>query len=485
MSDKYEPIIGLEVHIQLNTKSKMFCGCDNNAEGKEPNTTVCPVCFGMPGTLPVMNRLAVEKTLLLGLALGGKISEKWNFERKNYFYPDLPKGYQITSSTNPPVIGGTAEVVDLENGTTFNVKINHLHLEEDAGKLVHKNDGYTYVDLNRAGTPLIELVTEPDIHSASDAKAFLQELQALARRTGVSDADMEKGHLRCDANISIKKVGADKLGTKVEVKNLNSFRMVERAIKYEIDRQASILTSNGKIEQETRGWDDARGVTTGQRSKEDVQDYRYMPEPDLPPIIAEKADELSASHLKKQLSELPSDLRARLSAEYGLTLDQAQTCVLDPGFCHYIEQVYSQFDQKELVSGATRILFGDVKRVASQNGLNFTDIVLSPKELSHIITLIINDTLGHNVFKNNLMDLLSGKVKVAEFLKTSVSTEAKDYTDIILSVLVHNSKAVEQYKNGDTKVLGFLVGQVMKEVGGSADPKLVNKQLVEHINASK
>ncbi len=470
---RYELTIGLEVHIQLNTASKMFCGCDNNAEGKEPNTTVCPVCFGMPGMLPVMNKEAIKKTLLLGLGLHADISEEWNFERKNYFYPDLPKGYQITSATNPPLVGGYLEVPMAEKSEqTVRVKIHHVHLEEDAGKLTHGNDGYSYVDLNRSGTPLIELVTEPDITSATEAKAFLQEMQILARAIGISDADMEKGHLRCDANVSVHHNGTP-LGKKVEVKNLNSFRMVERAINYEEQRQIELLESGEAVKQETRGWDDAKGVTVGRREKEEVQDYRYMPDPDLPPIVRATVPEFSDEALRKIMPELPDVRRLRLQQQYKLPLSSIETMLANRQFGDYAEQYLGALPQHLTTTGAS-VLFNDVYRVSSEKGIEVSKFALSPSDLVELATMLDRGDLTHQLFKTSLEGLLQGETSLNALLGQARQSSTLNVQEIVDAVLKEHAAVVEQYKSGNHKVYGFIIGQVMAKTRGQADPKKVN-----------
>lgn len=477
---KYETVIGLEVHIQLNTQSKMYCGCSNVADDKIPNSVVCPVCFGMPGTLPVTNKNAVLKTLLFAKAIGAKLSDEWNFERKNYFYPDLPKGYQITSSTNPPAVGGEIRVVDSQTGEQFTVAIHHLHLEEDAGKLMHGKDGYSYVDLNRCGTPLIEMVTEPVITSPSEAKKLLKELQVLVRRIKISDADMEKGHMRCDANVSLRLKGEHKFGKKVEVKNLNSFRMVERALNYEISRQEEVLDRGEEIVQETRGWDDARGITLGQRNKEDSQDYRYMPDPDLPPIIRLNVSEFTDESLLKILPELPQQLRGRLQSEYGLDLIQAERCVDDLALCEMYENVISRLKTIDKVDHkliATNLVFGDLYRVTQEKNINLAESGVAVADLVDLIEKIYGGVINHNLLKNSLGDFLLDKFNYFQFLEMITKDNNIDLERVISETLESNPKALAQYKSGDKKVYGFFVGQIMAKTQGKADPREVDEKL--------
>jgi len=333
MQNKYETVIGLEIHIQLKTQSKMFCGCDNFSFNLEPNVNTCQVCMGFPGTLPVANKKAIEWTIMLGKALNGETAKIFNFERKHYFYPDLPKAYQITSSTNPPVIGGEAEI-DV-NGEKTKIRIHHIHLEEDAGKLIHESGtNNSLVDLNRAGTPLVELVTEPDIKSPKEAKIFVENLRTLLRYLDISDANMEQGNLRCDANISLRKIGDKGLGKKVEIKNINSFKMIEKALLYEEKRQAEMLDANEPIAQETRGWDDIKGKTLEQRGKEMAHDYRYMPEPDLPPIVPSEVFDID----NMELPELPQEKMVKFEKEYGISANDAFILISDKMLAKYFEE---------------------------------------------------------------------------------------------------------------------------------------------------
>ncbi len=459
----FEPVIGLEVHIQLNTKSKMFCGCNNDAAEARPNTLVCPVCFGLPGTLPVINREAVIKTLLLGKALGSVLSRRWNFERKNYFYPDLPKGYQITSTSSPPVIGGQVNYPS-------SVRINHIHLEEDAGKLIHRDDGYSLVDLNRAGTPLIELVTEPDIHSAEQAKAFLQEVQLIARTIGISAADMEKGHLRCDANISLH-LPKTSLGKKVEIKNLNSFNMVGRALEYEIDRQREILRAGGQIVQETRGWDDKYNRTVGQRGKEDAHDYRYLPEPDLPPLV----DFLTSDEFVLNLPELPDQKRKRYH-QFQITDSQIDELVNDDSLFHLAEKIISntQNIDQQLI---WRLIFADVKRVMAEDNLSADMIMPVADQLSKVMIALNNKQITHQLFKTSLSSLLLKKVTADQVIENGQKANQLDISELVASVIKEHPAVIEQWKTGNQKVFGFLVGQVMSKAKGQADPQQVTKLL--------
>lgn len=489
---KYEVVIGLEIHAQLKTASKMFCSCDNFSVDAEPNINVCPVCLGMPGMLPVANKKAIEYTYLLGLALGSKISEKFNFERKNYFYPDLPKAYQITSATNPPVVGGSLEVED--EGKFTNPRIHHIHLEEDAGKLVHPEHGnYSLVDLNRAGTPLMEIVTEPDMRSAREARIFMQDLRAILRYLGISDANMEQGNLRCDANVSLRSFGEKKLGTKVEIKNINSFKMIERAVEYEIKRQSELLDSGERITQETRGWDDAKGKTIGQRNKEEANDYRYFPEPDLPPIDLSKANDFDIEHLKNMLPELPKEKSKRFKDEYGLSNFDAETLTSDLELARYFEKTLEEIPEITESSEAKR---GIAKKLANwiitemlaklnNFSIQINESNFPEKELANLITKIeqseISGKIAKDIFEEAFNLAVKGeKISIELIIKQKGISQISDSGElerIIDTVLGENEKTVTDYRGGKQQAFGFLIGQVMAKTKGQANPKIVNELL--------
>lgn len=490
---KYETVIGLEIHAQLRTESKMFCPCDNYSVNAEPNTNVCPVCLGMPGMLPVANKKAIEWTYLLGLALGAKISQKFNFERKNYFYPDLPKAYQITSSTNPPVIGGSADV-DVD-GVITKVRIHHIHLEEDAGKLVHPAGAdYSLVDLNRAGTPLMEIVSEPDIRSPREASVFMQDLRSILKYLGISDANMEQGNLRCDANVSLRPVGQKELGTKVEIKNMNSFKMIERALSYEVGRQTEMLDKGERIIQETRGWDDSRGVTVGQRSKEEANDYRYFPEPDLPPFDLSSGKDFDLNNIESMLPELPKDKTKRFSIEYGLSKEDSLQLTTDLDLARYFEKsVESLPDEVFTIDDSKR---GAAKKIANWiNGeligrmnkfsVQLSDVKITPEQLAELTVLIDNGSISGKQAKE-IFDIMfeSGK-SPSEIVKENglgqISSK-EELGKIIDSVLDKNTKSVEDYKAGKQQAFGFLIGQVMAVTKGQANPQMVNEILKEKLS---
>jgi len=487
---EFKTVIGLEIHVQLKTQSKMFCGCDNNAEGAEPNTLVCPVCLGLPGVLPVANRQAIEWTIKTGLALGSKIPEFSKFDRKHYFYPDLPKGYQISQYDLPFVVGGRVEIdvprVISTNGNEEksqegkisrltarndnvkrNIHLTRIHLEEDAGKLIHDH-GDSLVDLNRAGTPLMEIVTEPEISSPQEAKIFLQELRSIMRYLDVSSADMEKGHLRCDANISVSVDG--KMGTPVEIKNMNSFRMVERALLFEEVRQRKELEEGRKIAKETRGWDDLRGETYSQRSKEQAQDYRYFPEPDLPPFMIHEAYDLE--ELKKTLPELPAQKRARYVSELNIPLQDAEVLSLDKQMADYFEQVAKKVTPKLTANWIINELKFD--------GL----LILAPEKLIGLLTKIETNSLSGKMAKEILPLMIETGKTADEIIEEKQIKQIGGEEELLLiieEVLTENENIVNEIKAGKTAAKGFLVGQVMKKTNGQANPGLVNKIIDEKV----
>jgi len=458
---EYEATIGLEIHVQLGTKSKMFCRCDNNSDTAEPNINVCPICMGYPGTLPVINEQAIDWGIKTALVLGCSINSIQKFDRKNYFYPDLPKGYQISQFFYPVGEKGNLAVdylgSDRKTKHEFTVGITRLHLEEDAGKLIHASDA-TLVDFNRCGTPLAEIVTEPDIKSPEEAKAFMQELQRLVRSLGVSSADMEKGHLRVDANVSVKPLGHDTLGAKVEVKNMNSFKFMEQALQFEIVRQTDMLKRGERIEQETRGWDEKTNSTVSQRSKEGSVDYRYFPEPDLPPIIVsqEKIDEVQST-----LPPLPTHLRLR-GEEAGLPYERVVE----------LQDLGKLNDFVQLISDHSDI---DPILLANWIGKSFADI----KELFEFVTVVKLKALS-NSGAQKLHGLMQEKHLPPKDLVEQIKTLGEDELKLfVLEAIQNNPEVVIKFKTGDTKVLAYLVGQVIKNSRGEAEPALVKQILTQ------
>ncbi|PKL72679.1 Asp-tRNA(Asn)/Glu-tRNA(Gln) amidotransferase subunit GatB [Candidatus Kuenenbacteria bacterium HGW-Kuenenbacteria-1] len=525
----YLPIIGLEIHIQLKTKSKMFCSCDNSGENQPPNTTICPVCMGFPGSLPVINRQAVEWTILMGLALDGKIAEFSKFDRKNYFYPDLPKGYQISQYDFPFVQNGYLIIPDLNK----KIRINRIHLEEDAAKLQHsQNKKYSLVDFNRSSTPLMEVVTEPDFRTSQEAKNFLQELRLIARYQEISDADMEKGHLRCDANISLMplkeldgindfdaKKFLDKLYPKTEIKNLNSFKAVEKALEYEIRRQTKLWEQkNPPKEQTTRGWDENKEITVEQRTKEEAHDYRYFPEPDLPPLyIKEKKDDTNDSskiileQIRLQLKELPQQKRIRFMEEYGFTLDEVKILTENCALSYYTEQVISElrewffsFDkiqekQREkvwqenkeklhklaaswLINRLAKYLSNTKIKIPiclSKNDLEFwkkQSLKISPENFAELLCLIYKNKINQINAQKVLEKMFKTGADPSDIMREQGLEQVSDEIELenlVKKVIENNLEIVKEYKNGKESVLQFLIGQAMKESKGKANPQII------------
>ncbi len=486
---KYEPTIGLEVHIELNTGSKMFCSCLNDSEAKEPNINICPICTGHPGTLPVINKLAIEKIIKTGLSLNCTIPEYSNFDRKNYFYPDLPKGYQISQNENPFCLKGFLEIDDKKIGIT------RIHLEEDAGKLIHpEGTNYSLVDFNRAGVALMELVTDPDIKSAQEARKFIEELRMIMRYLGVSNADMEKGELRVDANISLALPG-EELGTRAEIKNLNSFRSVERAIKYEIKRQAEILEKGEKIIQQTRGWDEGNQITTPQREKEASHDYRYFPEPDLP-VIHIKKPFIDLEMIESSIPELPSQRRERFEAEYNLTDREIEYLLFDKDLGNYYEKVTSELlnwmkeadlkddsekkEELKLYRIAANYLLTDLQGLLNGMSVANDEFIINPENFAEFICLIYKGDISSNIAKKVIKEMFESGGDPSNIINEKGLTELRDESEIesiIHEVIASNTKAVEDYKNGKEASFKFLVGQVMSKSKGRANPQAVDKIL--------
>ncbi len=458
-------VIGLEIHVQLKTKSKMFCRCDNNAEAAAPNTLVCPICMGMPGTLPVANKTAIEWTLKTGLALNCEIAEFSRFDRKHYFYPDLPKGYQISQYDKPFCLGGFLEI-DVE-GDLKKIGIRRVHLEEDAGKLLHRGLA-TLVDLNRAGTPLMEIVSEPEINSPAEAKIFMQELRSILRYLDVSDADMEKGHLRCDANISIENEGQE--GLPVEIKNMNSFRMVERALSFEEKRQKEALEKGEKIIKETRGWNDAKGETYSQRSKEFAQDYRYFPEPDLPPFSPAKLFNLD--NLKDKMTELPAEKRTKYM-KLGLTIQDAALIAIDKEIALYFEKIAEVVTPKMAANWVINELKSD--------GI----LVIRPEDLADLLIRLERGEISGKMSKEILGLMRETGKKPGQIIEEKGIKQIggkEELSQLIDEIIKENPETVADYQKGKKEALGFLVGKVMEKTSGQANPQAANELLIEKLN---
>jgi len=462
---KYEPVIGLEVHVQLLTKTKIFCGCSTRF-GDPPNTNVCPVCLGLPGTLPVLNKRAVEMAMRASLALNCKVHERSRFARKNYFYPDLPKGYQISQYELPLATGGW---LDIEvGGATKRIGITRLHLEEDAAKNLHEGFSQSaskaYIDYNRCGTPLAEIVSEPDIRSSEEAYAYLTALRQIMLYTGVSDVNMEEGSLRCDANVSVRPRGSDKFGTKVEVKNLNSFRFLQKALEYEIERHIGVLESGGRLTQETRLWHQAEGRTVGMRSKEKAHDYRYFPEPDLLPVHVSSA---WREEVRRSLPELPEAKRSRFVASYGITPYDAEVLTASKALADYFESVVKSGAPGK---AAANWMQTELLRRLNDSGKEIDASPVSAKSLAELVTLVeseqITAAVGKKVFAT------SADIVAAEGLGAQVSDSA--IVEAARNVIAKNPDNVAKFKSGNEGVFKFFVGQVMRATRGQANPQSVN-----------
>jgi len=475
MKQKYEAVIGLEVHAQLITNTKLFCGCSIKF-GSPPNTNVCPVCLGHPGALPVTNKQAIEYAVLMGLAVNCNVNEQSIFARKNYFYPDLPKGYQISQFEKPICENGHIEVKTAE-GEDKKIHIKRIHLEEDAGKSIHDQGSDTLVDLNRCGTPLIEIVTEPDISSAKEAYEYLINLKQIVTYLGICDGNMEEGSLRCDANVSVRKYG-DKLGTKTEVKNMNSFRNVERAIDFEIKRQIEILEEGGTITQETLLWNADLNEAFPMRSKEESHDYRYFPDPDLMPIVV---DEKWKTKIASGMPELPKARRERFIKQFNLPEYDAEILTNTKDMADYYETVLEFTDDYK---SASNWVMGDISKVINENKISIKDFSISPKNIGKLIELIHNNTISGKIGKEVFEELLKSNVDPEIIIKEKnlvQITDSYELENVIDGILLSNTKQVDEFKNGKEKVFGFLVGQVMKETNGKANPQLVNEILTKKL----
>ncbi|MFA7208895.1 MAG: Asp-tRNA(Asn)/Glu-tRNA(Gln) amidotransferase subunit GatB [Parcubacteria group bacterium] len=486
---KYIPVIGMEIHVELKTKSKMFCGCKNGLGMEtEPNVNICPVCTAQPGTLPVANEQAIRFVQMAGLALNCQIAENSKFDRKNYFYPDIPKGYQISQYDQPLCEQGRVEI----DGKS--VGITRIHMEEDTGKLVHpKGVEYSLVDFNRAGVPLMELVTEPDIENGKEARLFCQKLQQIFRYLEISEADMEKGHMRCEVNISLHKEDEEKLsGTKSEIKNLNSFRVVERAVDYEILRQTEILEKGEKVSQETRGWDEARGVTVAQRKKESAHDYRYFPEPDIPPM---KFTEEYVADLRRHLPELPDAKSRRFVDEYNLSLENVNVITGDKDLAEYFEHVVSELKEKKqsgeigseenkLVKLAANYMVSELQKHLMKNSQTIKDVKITAENYAELVGFLadgkINSSAGQVVLEE--MYATGGDPsQIIEEKNLAQMDDASELENIIDGVLAKNQKSVDDFKAGKQNALQFLMGQVMAASKGKANPGIVMEMLKNKI----
>jgi len=511
---KYEPVIGLEIHTELKTKTKMFCASKNDPDERHPNVNICPICTGQPGTLPVINKEAVNHVIKVGLALESKIAEITKWDRKNYFYPDLPKGYQISQYDEPICLGGKLKIPNSDR----EIRITRVHLEEDTGRLIHFGHiGHSLVDFNRAGVPLMELVTEPDFHSGEEASAFAQELQLILRYLGVSDANMEKGQLRVEANISIRppisklpacakalagrQAPSSILGTKVEVKNLNSFKAVRDAVDYEIKRQSELLDEGKKIAQETRGWNETKGQTISQRGKEQSHDYRYFPEPDLPPL---RIDFGIVEEIKAAMPELPSQKRTRFKNNYGLQDDQTNILVNNEKLANYFENVVSEFmnwdkegldkdsllapeldasphfiekEKQLIINLSANYLLSDFLGLLNESSAEVSDIKITAEDFAEWVCLIHRNVITSRAAKDVLKEMWATGKDPSQVIREKDLVRVEDLGEIEKAaekIIKESQAAVLDYKKGKEASLQFLVGQVMKETRGKANPETVS-----------
>jgi aspartyl-tRNA(Asn)/glutamyl-tRNA(Gln) amidotransferase subunit B len=479
----WEAVMGFEIHVQLNTRTKMFCGCEVTF-GESPNTHVCPVCLGHPGVLPVTNEKAVEYATRIALALDCRIADRTIFHRKNYFYPDLPKAYQISQYDLPLGIGGHLDV-ELDDGSNLRVGITRVHLEEDAGKLVHAGGAsgringadYSLVDFNRGGTPLVEIVSEPDIATPDQARAFLTQLRSLVQQLGVSDVNMEEGSLRCDANVSVRRLG-EPLGTKTELKNMNSFRFLHRALEVEIERQIDALESGERIVQETVHFDPGTGLVSSLRSKEEAHDYRYFPEPDLTPI---ELDEAYIERVRAGLPELPAGRRERLIGQYGLPSKDAALLAANKPLGDYFEAVAAATGDARL---SANWVMGDVSAHLNAAGLEVTECAVNAANLAELLGLVRDGTLSGKMAKEVFETMIStGKHARGIVADKGLGqmSDAGELDAIVARIVAANPGPAEEFRQGRDRVLGFFVGQVMKETRGQANPQMVNDLLLRHL----
>ncbi|MDR7867449.1 MAG: Asp-tRNA(Asn)/Glu-tRNA(Gln) amidotransferase subunit GatB [Sporomusaceae bacterium] len=476
---EYEIVIGLEVHTELKTASKIFCGCSTSF-GAEQNTNVCPVCLGLPGVLPVLNAKVLEFAVRTGLALNCRILPFSKFDRKNYYYPDLPKNFQTSQYDLPIAVDGH---LDIEvGGETRRIGITRVHMEEDAGKLVHAGTiaraDYTLVDYNRTGVPLLEIVSEPDIRSAEEAKAYLEKLKAILQYIDVSDCKMEEGSLRCDANISLRPKGETKLGTKAEIKNLNSFKAVQKGLEYEALRQTEVLEEGGRIVQETRSWDDARGQTVSLRSKEQAHDYRYFPEPDLVPMVVDPA---WVEDIRRSLPELPDARQARLMKDYGLSAYDAGVITASRAMADYFDATVAAGAEAK---AAANWIMGELSRHLNAAGREIEECQVAPGQLAALIDLLVKGTVSGKIAKTVFEEMWASGKDAAVIVKEQGLVQISDegaVVAIVEQVIAANPQSVADFKAGKERALGFLVGQIMKETKGRANPELVNKLLRERM----
>ncbi len=482
----YKPTIGLEIHMEMKTQRKMFCECLNDPDEKHPNLNICPICLAHPGAMPHPNKEAMRNVIKLGLALNSEIADIAKFDRKNYFYPDLPKGYQISQYDKPFCKGGYLEISDIQNDlfTFKKINITRVHLEEDTARLIHEGEK-TFVDFNRAGIPLAELVTEPDIHSGKEARKFCEELQSIVKYLNIGNANMEKGEMRCEVNISLSDNSS--LGTKVEIKNLNSFRAVEESIEYEIKRQTEVLKKGEKIIQETRGWNEKEKKTISQRKKEEAHDYRYFPEPDLKPIKVSESFDLE--EIKREIPELPNEKRLRFIKEYGLKPKEAEEIVYDLNLANYFEKIVMELDilknatakeREERIRLAYNYLTTDLKSLLLLNAMEINQSKITPNNFALLIDYLDKKMISSAAGKNVLAEIFETGANTEIVIKEKNLFQISDTNEIdevVKKIIEINPQAVADFKKGKSNALQFLAGQVMKETKGRFNPNIVQERI--------